>query len=137
MKIAGWDGDIQCFVSQECTSISFVADLQNLLPLGVEISSTIAGEYRWIYVDDKVFVVQRRWMPVPGESNRDWLNIDQDYALAVYLPTEGGMRFLDMEWVVTYFGDMPVPEDFALSLAIQSMHEGRKNVEAYIDTLGD
>ncbi|MEC7985159.1 MAG: hypothetical protein VX278_08340 [Myxococcota bacterium] len=128
-----WNGDLDCFVQQECTHVEYEANLQNILPLGIEVESSIKGQYQWIYIDERPFVAQRRWMTSSGTSNQDWLVIDQDYALSIFLPTDNGMRFVDMEWVVTYLGDMPIPENFALSLAIKAMQDGRKKAETFID----
>ena len=49
------------------------------------------------------------------------------------MPTSEGMRFMDIDWVVTRLGDIPAPEDFMLNLAIDAMSKSRKQLEAYIE----
>lgn len=126
-----WTGDVDCFLSKDCSLLEYESSLQNLFPLGIEMSSKVQGQYLWVSNPEGDFVIQRRWM-LEGESNQDWLNVEQDYGLAVYMPTEQGTLCIDVEWVVTYLGDSPFPEDFALGMAIDSMQAGRKTLEEYI-----
>ena len=128
-----WEGDIDCFLKKECTEITYMAEIQNNLPLGIVTDSRTVGTYKWFFLEEGDFVSQRRWLLEPAKCNQDWLEVNQDYAISVYIPTESGMRFMDIEWVVTKLGDIPVPEDFALSLAINAMSKGRKNIEAYLE----
>ena len=128
-----WEEDLACFLSQECLSISYYCELQNNLPLGIVTQAKTRGTYKWVFVDDLAFIAQRRWLLEPAISNQDWLEVDQEYALSIYMPTESGMRFMDIDWVITRLGDIPVPEDFALGLAISAMSKSRKNLEAYYE----
>jgi hypothetical protein len=128
-----WAEDPECFLSKECTEITYVAEIQNNFPLGIVTESKTIGTYKWFFLEEGDFATQRRWLLEPAISNQDWLEVNQDYAISVYIPTEIGMRFMDIEWVVTKLGDIPVPEDFALSLAISAMSKGRKNIEAYLE----
>ena len=127
-----WDGDVDCFLRKECKQIDYDADMHNYFPLGIEISSKVHGQYQWIMAPSGDYVIQRRWMKNPGISNKDWFQVDQDYALTIYMPNDGGLRFMDMEWIVTLLGDIPVPEDFAIGLAIDSITKNRKRIESYI-----
>ena len=127
-----WDNDLDCFLSKECQQINYIADTHSYFPLGIELFSQVYGQYMWVYTEYGDYVVQRRWMLAPGESNMDWFQADQDYAISVLIPTESGMRFMDMEWIVTYLGDIPVPEDFAIGLAIDTIIKNRRQIESYI-----
>ena len=129
-----WQEDITCFLQKECRSLPFFSNLQNIFPLGIEMTSYVQGKYIWVSIDEGDFVVQRRWL-IEGASNRDWLNVEQDYALMVMMPTTQGTLFVDIEWVVTYLGDAPFPEDFALGMAIDAMQNGRETLEEYINSL--
>ena len=128
-----WDGDLDCFLRKECTEISFTAEIQNILPLGIVTDSKTKGTYKWFFLEEGDFIAQRRWLAEPAQSNQSWLEVNQDYAVNVCMPLESGMRFMDIEWVVTKLGDIPVPEDFALSLAISAMSKSRKNMEQYME----
>ena len=86
----------------------------------------------WVFTESGDYVVQRRWMLEPGESNMDWFRVEQDYAIGIYMPKESGMRFMDMEWIVTRLGDIPIPEDFAIGLAIDAFIKNRKQIESFI-----
>jgi hypothetical protein len=103
------------------------------LPLGIEVESQVKGQYRWIESNKGPVVIARRWMTAPAEANFDWIKFDQEFALVAYLPTNDGMRFVDMDWVIASLGDIPLPEDYLLSTAIDTMKEGRQDLEAYID----
>ena len=122
------EGDVVCFLAKDCQQINYSADTHGYFPLGIEMISQFYGQYRWVSTQSGDYVVQRRWLTKPCESNVDWFGTEQDYAITVYMPTETGMRFMDMEWIVTHLGDIPVPEDFALGLAIDTIKKNRKGI---------
>ena len=128
-----WDEDVDCFLRQECEFTGYNSHLKNLFPLGIEIESWVHGRYRWIESDLGKVAVQRRWLTEPAIANLDWINLDVEFALSAYLPTDDGMMFVDMDWIIASLGDLALPEDFMLSLAIDTMRDGRKGLEAYMD----
>lgn len=128
-----WQNDLDCFLSKECESLSYFCEIKNNLPLGITTESKTFGVYKWVFIDDLAFAIQRRYLLEPAISNQDWLDVDQEYAVSVYMPTSEGMRFMDIDWVVTRLGDIPAPEDFMLNLAIDAMSKSRKQLEAYIE----
>ena len=84
-------------------------------------------------------IMETRWSRVgtlESVSNQSWLNIEQDYGLSIQLPMSFGTMFIDIEWVVAKLGELSVPEDYALNLAIDAMRTGRQNLEIYMDELG-
>ena len=126
-------GDLDCFLAEECNSIAYNAHQENKLPLGIEVESKIYGEYMWVESDAGKVIAQRRWMLEPGIVNNDWLRVEQEFGLTLYLPSSDGMTFVDLDWIITMLGDLEVPEDFALTLAINSIQKGRLGIEEFMD----
>ena len=132
-NIVDWANNMECFLEQACDYTEYNSHLKNYFPLGIEVETWVYGRYRWIESDIGNVAIQRRWLTKPAVVNFDWLNLDLEFALSVYLPTDQGMQFVDMDWIIASLGDLPVPEDFMLSLAIDMMKDGRKGLEAYMD----
>ena len=128
-----WGEDAECFFTGSCNRTTYDIETENILPLGIVTQAKSHGEYLRVVLPEKEYIIQRRWFTEPASCNQDWLKPEQDYAISVFIPLEDGMRFMDMEWVVTKLGDMPFPEDLALSLAIGAIQDGRRNLENYIN----
>lgn len=132
-NIVDWADSMECFLAKECDFTEYDSHLKNYFPLGIEVETWVYGRYRWVESDRGKVAVLRRWLTKPAVVNFDWLNLDLEFAFSVYLPTEEGMMFVDMDWIIASLGDLPVPEDFMLSLAIDMMRDGRKGLETYMD----
>lgn len=127
-----WGEDSDCFFLESCERTSYYVEIENNLPLGIVTQSKIQGEYLRLTISDKTYIAHRRWFIEPASCNQDWLSVEQNYSLSMFMPTEDGLRFMDVEWVVTKLGDVPFPEDFALSMAIGAIRNGRTSLEEYI-----
>lgn len=130
-----WSEEPECFIAQNCPTVEYDSEVENLFPLGIVMENKIHGKYRWVNSSYGDAVISRRYT-LESVSNQSWLNIEQDYGLSIQLPMSFGTMFIDIEWVVAKLGELSVPEDYALNLAIDAMRTGRQNLEIYMDELG-
>ena len=78
-------------------------------------------------------LVQRSWLHGPGEVNVDWLTVDQEYYLWVFLPTaDGGHRNVQATWIVSTLSGSSVPENAALQLVIGSMAKTADTLDEFL-----
>jgi len=129
-----WGDDSDCFFAGNCPRTSYYVEVENNLPLGIITQSKMQGEYLYVTIADTTYIAHRRWFVEPASCNQDWLNAEQNYSLSIFMPTDTGLQFMDVEWIVTKLGDVPFPEDFALSMAIGAIRNGRTSLEEYIST---
>ena len=127
-----WGDDFDCFFLGTCERTSYYVELENNFSLGIVTQSKMRGEYFRLDILDATYIVHRRWFIEPATSNQDWLSAEQNYSLSIFMPTVDGVRFMDVEWIVTTLGDVPFPEYFDLSMAIGAIKNGRKSLEEYI-----
>lgn len=126
--------DQDCFLDGECDSVDFEISIVADYPFNLTVEADSRVQYRRVELEDgRKPVVQRTWMLKPGESSRDWLQLEQQYFLAVHLPMDFGMRRVETMWVKAYFGEAPVPEAMALSLAVDTMRDTGTKLEAYFE----
>jgi hypothetical protein len=124
--------DRDCFLDRECDSVELDIHVVANYPLGLEVEATSRVQYRRVEIDGEEAIVQRTWMLEPGESNKDWLTIDQQYFLSVNLPRDGATRRVDAMWVKAFLGEGDVPENFALQVAIDTMRSTGESIDAYL-----
>ena len=130
------EADRDCFLDGECDSIQFEIRVVADYPLNLTVDAESVVQYRRVELEDgRKAVVQRTWMSKPGEANVDWIQLEQQYFLAVHLPQKSGMRRVEAMWVKASLGNTPVPEDMALSLTVDTMRDTGKNLEAYFESL--
>ena len=128
-----WNGNIDCFLQKECDLLTYIADGLLLFPLGLEIESTVSGQFRRVHVDDTSYVIQRRWMVEPRQSNKDWMQIDQDYALAIFMPMSDGLRIVDLEWVdVSWYFCVSFEMEKEGTSVVYERHERKETREAIV-----
>ena len=78
-------------------------------------------------------MVQRSWLIEKPTSNIDWAEVlAQFYFAAIFSRNDGTIR-LASGWSVLKIGDIPIPEDIALSLAIKNMENTGENVNNYLE----
>ncbi len=130
------ESDRDCFLNGECDSVQFEIRVVADYPLNLTVDAESVVQYRRVELEDgRKAVVQRTWMSKPGEASVDWIQLEQQYFLAVHLPQDTGMRRVEAMWVKASLGNGPVPEDMALALAVDTMRDTGKNLEAYFESL--
>jgi len=130
------EDDPACFLDGDCDAIQFLIQVVADYPLNLTVDAESVVQYRRVELDDgRKAVVQRTWMSKPGEASVDWIQLEQQYFLAVHLPQDSGMRRVETMWVKASLGSAPVPEDMALSLAVDTMRTTGQDLEAYFESL--
>ena len=124
--------DLDCFLDGDCESVELDIHVVANYPLGLQVEATSRVNYRRVEVEGGEAIVQRTWMLEPGESNKDWLTIDQQYFLSVNLPRSGETRRVDAMWVKAFLGEGDVPENFALQVAIDTMRSTGESIDDYL-----
>jgi hypothetical protein len=124
-----------CWFEQSCDILHYESHILNKLPLGIEVESFIEVQYRWIELPDGTKAsVGRRWMQDPAIANVDWVDIRQEYAIMTVIPTENGQsRMVDVDWLILFLGELPMPEDMALQMGLDTMQKNHGVLQAYID----
>ena len=50
------------------------------------------------------------------------------------IPTENGQsRMVDVDWLILFLGELPMPEDMALQMGLDTMQKNHGVLQAYID----
>ena len=124
--------DTECFLAHECETASYRETVSLDLPLGIHVESVLKSEARWVELEGRTALIQRRWLVRPADVNVDWIQLEQEFALQVTLPEGDGIRRMETSWVLVTLGDLPVPEDLMLSLGL---NEIEKSLEALDDKL--
>ena len=124
-----------CWFDQSCDILHYESHILNKLPLGLEVESFIEVQYRWVELPDGTKAsVGRRWMQEPAIANVDWVDIRQEYAIMTVFPTENGQsRMVDVDWLILFLGELPMPEDMALQMGLDTMQKNHGVLQAYID----
>lgn len=95
-----WETDRDCFVEGECERALSSEEVEAKLPMGVVATNPTTNAYLWADSPLGPAVVQRSWLPEPGEiSLAGWVIQDQ-YYLNVLLPHEGGSWRVQASWMV-------------------------------------
>lgn len=123
-----------CFLSRECGSLQYTSQATDNFALGLQVTSTNNVQYRWFdTADGETALIQRTWLAEQPQVNFDWLEVVAQYYVWVSLPFEGGTRNMYAMWALTRITGNDVPEDLALSLAIDGMAGGGDRLDAWID----
>ena len=124
-----------CWFDQNCPILHYESHILSKLPLGIEVESFIEAEYRWVELPDGTMSsVGRRWMQKPAIVNVDWVEVRQEYAIMTVIPTENGYsRMVDVDWLILFLGDLPMPEDMALRMGLDTIQKNHVVLQEYID----
>ena len=132
-----YTGDSSCFLAHECEFLRHDSILQRSLPLNIEAVIYFATDIRWVETSLGPAFIQRRWLTSAPEVNKDWLQINAGYALAVTLPMENGnAKQIETVWGDVVLGDLPLPEDAAFILAVDVLENILGQFEDYLDEHG-
>ena len=130
-----WDGDPDCFASGECQSLAAESFSTLSLPAGIEAQVDSMVQYRWVDTEDFGRVaIQRTWMREPPTLNVDWLSVDQQYYVWMFIPNNdvAGSRSIQATWMVASFLGTEPPEDFVLKTVVGSMQGNSTGLDDYI-----
>ena len=124
-------GDDQCFLDQECPRLEALEEMVTSYALGVTSTSSAHSQYLWAELEDGDAMVMRNWFVSPPEVNFDWISIQEQYYLNLFLPRGNSSYRLQAMWLV--FEQDNVPEDLALSMATSDMADNFEQLDAYLE----
>lgn len=128
-----YDGDPDCFVSEECAFLAAETHGEMVYALGLQVETHSMVEWRWVETDFGRALVQRTWLREPATISLDFLSVEQQYYVWMFLPTDTGSRSIQATWVVATLTGSAVPEGVALDLVIGSMSKGAEDLDVWID----
>ena len=135
-----YQSDIDCFLTHECNLLQYTGEVQNFLPLGIEVVSYLFSEARWVETSLGTAYVQRRWLTQPPEVSVDWVNVESEYGVIITLPQPLGsednasnVKRIESLWVNMSIDGLPIPEDLAVELGLGSLRESIDRIDTYLD----
>lgn len=123
--------DPDCFVARECLWLETDEVFEGVLAMGVTSLNHAYNEYRWIEIEDGWAMAQRAWLVEPPEINMEWLQVDQQFYLNLFLPDGDGSIHLQTTWMVADQDDLP--ENLVMTMTIEGMRENAENLDRWLD----
>jgi hypothetical protein len=102
-----WLGSLGAFTARLDERIESVEQVDVALPAGVTSHQEPFNQYVWVDAASGESLLQRAWLPEPGQLSVDWLVVYEQYYLNALLPREGGCWRLQITWVVADTGFLP------------------------------
>lgn len=123
--------DLGCFLDRSCARLELTEDYTAHLLLGVEAVNHTQNQYLWLDTASGLVMLHRAWLPWPPEVSMDWLAIQEQLYLDVFLPWGDGHYRVQTTWLVHQQDS--VPEDAVMNMVITGMQEHSENLEAWLD----
>jgi len=123
--------DLDCFVDRSCDRLELTEDYTAHLLLGVQADNHTQNQYLWLDTPNGLAMLHRAWLPEPPEVSMDWLAIQEQVYLDVFLPWDGGHYRIQTTWLV--HEQDSVPEDAVMNMVITGMQDHSENLEAWLD----
>jgi hypothetical protein len=126
--------DRPCFLSEGCERLDqTIHEVASVTLLG-EADRTYDASFRWVNGDDLPQAAFLRQLTPDGiEFSSDIAATHQQYSLAVVYDFEGHARRLEAFWVDFEILGADVPDDFAITTAINTMNNQAENIDTWID----
>lgn len=128
-----YHGDVDCFVAGDCNFLEAETHTESAYALGLKVSTHSMVQWRWVETAGGQALIQRTWLREPADVSLDFLSVDQQYYVWMFIPVDGGSRSIQATWVVAGISGGAVPESTALNLVIDSMSNGAADLEAWVD----
>lgn len=128
------EGTYECFNAQSCDWLEVDNTLLSSYPLGITVQSEFIGQYRWLTMEDgRTASVYRTWMTAEPDVSWEAVDIKDQFYLGANIPTADGrtLRLL-ASWMLAEIGDLDVPQDFALNLAIDALITSNAELDIWI-----
>lgn len=123
-----------CFLQENCDRLDYLQDAEAVYPLNLKADMTLGGQIRRVDLGDYRAMIQRTWFE-RAEFSLSWLNIEESYSLVVTLEDGENTRRLEAIWVITSFGEAPVPEALAMQLTLDTIQKSGGELQTYLDEL--
>lgn len=130
-----YEGDADCFVSGDCPFLQAETHGEMVYTLGLQVETHSMVQWRWVETEFGRGLVQRTWLREPATISLDFLSVEQQYYVWMFLPVEGGgSRSIQATWVVATLTGSAVPEGVALDLVISSMSKGAEDLDLWVES---
>lgn len=126
-----WEGDLECFVQGACERVTSTEEVDIHLPLSVESHQRTIHQYVHVASPVGPAVLERAWLPEPGEFSVDWIQIPDQYYLQALLPSATGFWRLQVTWMLEEGG--VVPTSAMMDQTADSMADLAAATEAWMD----
>ncbi len=129
-----WEDDLDCFLSRECDWLEGHTYSESKWAGLIEMKVDNELQFRWVETDKGWMLVQRNWLTHEVEGDRFDLVLHDMYVLSIFLP-DGNSNSLRMQavWFDVDYGDLPVTEDGARYLIVNSLADTADDLDAYLD----
>ena len=110
--------------------------MESHFALGVVSISEAYNQYLWVDLADGPAMLQRNWLVEPPDVSgplSDYIEVDEQFYLNLFLPRSGGFWRLQATWMI--FSQDGVPEDAALTLAVNNMTDNSDTLDTYLEGL--
>ncbi|MBN2800647.1 MAG: hypothetical protein JXX28_16005 [Deltaproteobacteria bacterium] len=125
-----YQGDADAFLAHQDERLSTFEQVTVSLPLGGELEHRTSNQQRWIDTQWGPALVQRSWLPERGEANYEWLEVDEQYYVNLFLPVEGGVWHLQTSWMVN--DQDLIPDATLLSQMVDLMYDLAEGLEGWL-----
>lgn len=128
-------GDKECFLAGECLSLEAETFSTIELAIGIQADVNSMVQYRWVDTADFGRVaIERTWMREPATLNVDYLTVDQQYYVWMFIPNNEapGSRSIQATWMVATLGSGSPPESAVLSIVVNTMTNEAENLDAWV-----
>jgi len=126
-------GDLDCFLSLECKTLSYRSTILSSLPLNAEITTVNRVDMRWLETERGLAFIQKTWMEGEPESSVEWANLLGQNYLEITWMNNTGSQSIAASWAALQLGDIPLPEDTAKNLALSTLESTSESLTEYLD----
>lgn len=124
--------DPDCFFARTCESMEYETHATSSYAMGLTVDTNAYVQFRWVETEAGTALVQRSWLHSPAVVNLDWLDVEEQFYLWVFLPRASGSRSIQATWIVAEISGGSVPEGLALSLVVDSMAKAADTLDGFI-----
>lgn len=124
------------FADRDCEAAESEEAQTSTFALGLRSEGVAYNQYRWVDLSDgSAALMHRNWQIFPPEVNNRLLEVEDQYYLNLFLPSEDGERVFRFQATWAVFGD-GVPRDTGLNLTTKSMTDSSEELEQWLDDQG-
>jgi len=128
-----YDSDPSCFPGHSCTELEAAAESESSWAGLIRVVSKNHIQFRWVETEVGWAMVHRSWLTEPADVSYDGVKVHAQYFLAVTLPDGDGAVRMQATWIDSEYGALPVSEDYAKQLVVNSMQKQGDTLEEWLE----
>ena len=125
------ESDPTPFLNRDVETHRSTTTMTSHLPLSITLTTDNTNEYRWTEVDGEPTLITRTWITETSESNVSWAELIANFYLSVVFETDEGSMRMSSSWAILKMGNLPVPRNMALNMAVDSLLSGGDDIDGY------